>query len=212
MNSVVLLSGGIDSAVALAEALRRGRPVVSLFVDYGQRARTRENRAARGVAASLGVDVRRTVRIDLGGSVSSALLDGGPITPETSIVPARNAVLLSLAAAVAVTHCCRDVVIGCSAEDAETYPDCRVPFLHSMQRAARLATGHLTDRMLRVHAPLVTMRKRQIVEFGRELGAWDAIGQTWSCYGHGPKACQACPSCHERQAAFASMGVVDPAR
>ena len=207
MSSVVLLSGGIDSAVALADARRRGRPLVGLFVDYGQRAARLERKAARAVGTALGVDMRRAISVDIGDSISSALLGQGPITPETSVLPARNAVLLSLAAGVAVTYGCRELVIGCSQEDQEVYRDCRPGFLEDMARALRLASG----ATVHVTAPLVTMRKRQIIQFARDLGAFDALAHTWSCYTHGPLPCGACPSCHERQAAFASLGVDDPA-
>lgn len=229
---MVLLSGGLDSAVALAWARRQDFDCATLTVDYGQRHRI-ELESARRVAASLGVapDRQRVIRMDLraiGGSAltddisvpkgreESRMGDGVPIT----YVPARNMILLSAAIGFAETltragdlH----LVIGVNALDYSGYPDCREGFIRAFERAAALGTrAGVSGRAVRMHTPLVEMTKAQIVTLGASLGVDFSL--THSCYdpvigADGEAlACSGCDSCVIRRRGFEEAGVPDPTR
>jgi 7-cyano-7-deazaguanine synthase len=224
--AVVLLSGGIDSATAMAVARSEGFDVAALSVDYGQRHRG-ELEAAGAVARALGAVEHKVVRVDLRAFGGSALTDEAVAVPKDSpdagragapvpvtYVPARNLVLLSIAAAWAETLGSADVYIGANAVDYSGYPDCREPFLRAFETAATLGTRAGTEggRPLRVHAPLVTLTKAQIIQLGTRLGV--DYGLTRSCYDPTPEglACGRCDSCLIRARGFREAGVADPTR
>lgn len=196
MRSVVLLSGGLDSAVALALA---DDPVEALTVDYGQRHR-REIEAARALAAHYGVPWRPiTLDPTLFEGTTSALVGNTPVPeghadePDATYVPARNTVLLSLAAARAEVLGAGSVIIGANADDAAAYPDCRAAYLQSFRDVLLEGTlGHVW-----IQAPLLAMGKREILLHARRLDV--PVDLTWSCYeGLDSGPCGRCGACQAR--------------
>jgi 7-cyano-7-deazaguanine synthase len=216
---VVLLSGGLDSATALAIARAQGFVCHALSVDYGQR-HAIELKAAQRVASSLGAAEHRTMRVDLGGIGGSALTDlaiAVPETPTTGIpvtyVPARNTIMLSLALAWAEVLQARDIFIGVNVLDSSGYPDCRPQFIEAFEALARLATrAGVEGAPCRIHAPLIRLSKAQIIEEGLRLGV--DYASTVSCYqaDAAGRACGRCDSCRLRAAGFSAAGVPDPTR
>lgn len=225
---MVLLSGGLDSAVALAAARRDGLACHALTVDYGQRHRA-ELAAARRIARALGAAEHRVVMLDLraiGGSALTADIDvpkdreqgtgdRGQERSEVPVtyVPARNTVFLSLAAGYAEVVGADSIVIGVNAVDYSGYPDCRPEFIAAMERALTLGTraGDQGDP-IRIDAPLARMSKAQIIRLGASLGLDFAL--THSCYDPdaGGAACGHCDSCLIRRRGFEEAGVPDPTR
>jgi len=222
-RAVVLLSGGLDSAVTLAFARSSGFETYALSVDYGQR-HGRELRSAGLVSAHLGAAGHRTVALDLraiGGSAltaeaqvpkgrtAAAMAQAIPAT----YVPARNTILLGLALGFAETLGAFDLFIGANALDYAGYPDCRPEFLQAFEALANVATKASVENLtrLRVHAPLIQMTKAQIVREGLRLGVDFSL--TWSCYDPTPAGtpCGRCDACVLRQAGFAEAGVPDSA-
>jgi 7-cyano-7-deazaguanine synthase len=213
----VLLSGGLDSATALAIALARGETCYTLAFDYGQRHRA-ELYAARRVSAALGAAAHREMRLPIGELGGSALTDksiavpehGGPGIPVT-YVPARNTVFLSLALACAEVLDADKIVIGVNAIDYSGYPDCRPEYIAAFQELARLATKRgVEGGTLTIDAPLVKFSKAEIIAHGRALGVDYSL--TVSCYqaDDDGRACGRCDSCRLRREGFAAAGVEDP--
>lgn len=215
--AVVLVSGGLDSMIAAALARETGFGVLALSVDYNQRHRV-ELAAARRVAAALGADRHIVLPIDLAAFGGSALTDdiavpkdgvqpGIPVT----YVAARNTIFLSLALGWAEAAGARDLFIGVNALDYSGYPDCRPEFIAGFERLAELATkAGVEGSAFRVHAPLQTMTKADIVREGTRLGL--DMGISWSCYDPTSEAlhCGLCDSCRLRHKGFAEAGVADP--
>lgn len=223
-RAVVLLSGGLDSATALAEAKAAGFEAYALTIHYGQRHAV-ELEAARRVAQSAGVARHLELEIDLralGGSALTDDLDVPKDRPDEAIahgipityVPARNTVFLSLALAWAETLTAFDIFIGVNCIDYSGYPDCRPEFLKAFQSLADLATraGVEGEGRYRIHAPLLTLDKPQIIRRGLELGVDYSL--THSCYGPTPEglSCGRCDSCRIRRSAFVRLGMADPIR
>lgn len=222
--AVVLLSGGLDSATALAIACDRGFCCHALSIDYGQRHRCELNSAVR-VASSGGAATHRTVQIDLraeGGFGRSALTDridvpkdrpDGDDIPVT-YVPARNTIFLSIALACAEVIGAFDIFIGVNAVDYSGYPDCRPAFVAAFEKLANLATGAgiQGSGQFVIHAPLIELTKEQIIRTGLALGVDYSL--THSCYDPADDgaACGRCDSCRIRLAGFAAADVSDPAR
>lgn len=217
-NAVVLLSGGMDSAVALAVAREQGLACHALSVSYGQR-HTSELDAAARVAKALGAVSHKVVNIDLrsiGGSALTADIDV-PETPQAGIpvtyVPARNTIMLSIALGLAEVLDARHIFCGVNAVDYSGYPDCRPEFIAAFQALANLATkAGVEGRKLAVQAPLVSMTKAQIVETGLRLGVDFSL--TVSCYqaDSNGAACGRCDACRLRAEGFRAAGVPDPTR
>jgi 7-cyano-7-deazaguanine synthase len=220
-KAVVLLSGGIDSATALAVAKSQGYACYALSVDYGQRHRF-ELSAAEKIAAALGVKGHRIVRIDLsafGGSAltgSIAVPKSRPERKRSSVipptyVPARNTVLLALAVAWAEVLRASHIFIGVNAVDYSGYPDCRPEFIRSFQGTANLGTkAGIEGKPFQIHAPLIRMTKADIIGKGKALGV--PFEWTHSCYDPDlrGRACGACDSCLIRKKGFAEAGLADP--
>lgn len=218
-GSVVLLSGGVDSATCLAIASRSSPPVHALTVGYGQR-HLRELRAARAVARRFGVARHLVLDLPLAPLLDSALTrphrrlpasEPRPGTIPSTYVPARNTILLALALGYAESHRLGSIYLGANAVDYSGYPDCRGPYLRSFERTARLATkaGVLGRRTIRIRAPLLRLSKAEIVQLGTRLGVpW---AQTWSCYAGGRVPCGRCASCRIRSRGFRDAGIRDPA-
>lgn len=217
-KAVVLLSGGMDSAVALAIARDRGLACHALSVRYGQR-HSAELDAAANVAKALGAVEHKTVSVDLrsiGGSALTADIDV-PESPQSGVpvtyVPARNTIMLSIALGWAEVLDARHIFCGVNAVDYSGYPDCRPEFVAAFQALANLATkAGVEGRALAVQAPLVSMTKAQIVETGLVLGVDFAL--TVSCYqaDNNGAACGRCDACRLRAEGFRAAGVPDPTR
>lgn len=216
--AVVLLSGGLDSATVLAEALERGFKCHALAVDYGQRHRAELAAAAR-VADALGSVSHRVVAVDLRAIGGSALTDdievpeaGGEGIPAT-YVPARNTLMLSLALGHAEVLGASDLFIGVNAVDYSGYPDCRPQFIAAFEALCNVATRAGTEgRRFRLHAPLIHLTKAEIIRRGSELGVDYSL--TVSCYRADPsgRACGRCDSCVLRRRGFEAAGLPDPTR
>lgn len=219
MRSVVLLSGGLDSATALAIARARGDECYTLAFDYGQRHRA-ELDAARRVSKALGAAAHRELTLPIGELGGSALTDRSIAVPEqptagipVTYVPARNTVFLSLALAWAEVLDAGRIVIGVNAVDYSGYPDCRPEFIAAFERLARLATKRgVEGGEIAIDAPLVTLSKADIVRRGTELGVDYAL--TVSCYQADDqgRACGRCDSCRLRREGFAAAHLPDPTR
>ena len=219
-DAVVLLSGGLDSYTAAALARRDGFRLFALTVSYGQR-HARELAAARAVASSLGVERHIELDVDLSAFGGSSLTGSSPVPKDRAIipdeipstyVPARNTIFLSLALGWAEVLGAHDIVIGVNALDYSGYPDCRPEFVAAFERLATLATAEgVKGRPFRIHAPLQSMTKADIVRAGAALGL--DYGLTHSCYdpGAGGEPCRRCDSCLLRAAGFAAAGMDDPA-
>ncbi|HST44071.1 MAG TPA: 7-cyano-7-deazaguanine synthase QueC [Luteimonas sp.] len=216
--AVVLVSGGMDSAVVLAIAREQGFAAHALSVAYGQR-HTSELEAAARVSAALGATRHKTVAVDLrsiGGSALTADIDvpepGGEGIPST-YVPARNTIMLSVALGWAEVLGAADLFCGVNAVDFSGYPDCRPEFIDAFQVLANVATrAGVEGAGMRVHAPLLHMGKGAIVLEGMRLGV--DFAQTVSCYRADAdgRACRHCDACALRAAGFADAGVADPTR
>jgi 7-cyano-7-deazaguanine synthase len=218
--AIILLSGGLDSATALAIARADGFEPLALSFRYGQRHEI-ELEAAQNVAAAAGVREQRVIEIDLrvlGGSALTADIavpkDREERAGEIPItyVPARNTIFLAYALAFAEVRGAQDVYIGVNAVDYSGYPDCRPEYVAAFEKLAALATrAGVEGRPVRVHAPLMHLTKVEIIRRGLELGV--DYGLTRSCYDPDAagRACGHCDSCRLRLAAFAQLGRSDPA-
>jgi 7-cyano-7-deazaguanine synthase len=221
--AVVLLSGGLDSATALAVARRDGFTCRCLTVAYGQR-HAAELEAAARVAAALGAAEHRQLYLDLRAFGGSALTAEIPV-PEgrseaemaagipVTYVPARNTIFLALALAYAEVTGSFDIFIGVNQLDYSGYPDCRGEFIRAFEGLANLATkAGVEGGRFRVHAPLIDLTKAEIIRLGVSLGVDYAL--THSCYqpAAGGLACGRCDSCRLRRAGFETAGVPDPTR
>jgi 7-cyano-7-deazaguanine synthase len=217
-GSVVLLSGGMDSATCLALARREEQPIHALTVIYGQR-HTREVTAARQLAREAKVRRHVVLTIPSGPFRDSSLTDPTRSIPRSTLgrkgipstyVPARNTVLLALALAYAESHRLRSIYIGVNAIDYSGYPDCRPEFLRAFAKAARLGTKIGTEggTPIEVRAPLLRLGKVGIVRLGQQLGVpWEL---TWSCYRGGLVPCGRCDSCRLRARGFSAAQLPDP--
>jgi len=221
-RAVILLSGGLDSATVLAVAKSEGYERYALSFSYGQR-HAWELEAAKRVAASIGVAEHRITNIDLrafGGSALTAdiavpkgratdeMAHGIPIT----YVPARNTIFLAFALAWAEVLGASDIFLGVNALDYSGYPDCRPEFIAAFEKMANLATKACVDGRLalKIHTPLITLTKAEIIRLGRELGVDYSL--TSSCYdpSAGGAPCGLCDSCLLREKGFRENGIEDP--
>ena len=222
-KAVVLLSGGLDSTTALAEAKAAGFVPYALTVLYGQRHAV-ERDAARAVGHALGVARHLELSVDLAVFGGSALVGDGDVPKDrpaeargqgipATYVPARNTVLLSLALAWAEALGSFDIFVGVNCVDYSGYPDCRPEYLRAFEMMANLATkvGVEGSGRFKIHAPLITLSKEAIILRGRELGV--NYGLTHSCYDPSADglACGRCDACAIRLAAFEKLGLEDPA-
>jgi len=221
-RAVVLLSGGLDSATALAVARDAGYDCYALSFDYGQRHRF-ELSAAERIATKLEITQHVILKLDLTVWGGSALTSSQPVPKDrdeaslsvdipVTYVPARNTVFLSLALAWAEVLGAFDLFIGVNAVDYSGYPDCRPEFIEQFERLANLATkAGVEGNPFRVHTPLLRLTKAEIIRKGLDLGV--DYSCTLSCYDpHSDGSpCGRCDACRLRQKGFQEAGVHDPA-
>jgi 7-cyano-7-deazaguanine synthase len=216
MKAVVLLSGGLDSTTCAYHAKEEGDDLVALTVDYGQR-HDKEIAAAWGIAKRLGIP-HKVLWMPLAAIGGSSLTD--PLIPvghegvapdivPLTYVPARNTILLALAAGLAEVVGAGRIWIGINAVDYSNYPDCRPEFIGSMKNTLRFGTkAGLEGHAIGIATPLLLMSKAEIISHG--LGLDVPYEETWSCYEGGEEPCHTCDSCRIREAAFASLHLEDP--
>jgi 7-cyano-7-deazaguanine synthase len=224
-KAIVLLSGGLDSSTVLYGATSQGLDCYALSFDYGQRHRP-EMDAATAIAQSAAVKEHQVVTFNLGQWGGSALTDTrldlpagrSPSAMSADIpityVPARNTIFLSFALSYAEAIGAGYIYIGVNQLDYSGYPDCRPDFIVAVQEAFRLGTRQGREGVpIEIVAPLLNLRKTDIIQMGNDLGVpW---AKTWSCYSDGggitpPVACGVCDSCQLRLAAFAELDLEDP--
>ncbi|MGN6706873.1 MAG: 7-cyano-7-deazaguanine synthase QueC [Rhodanobacter sp.] len=219
-KAVVLVSGGMDSAVTIAIAREQGYQVHALSVAYGQRHRS-ELAASDRVASMLGAVEHKTVAVDLRSIGGSALtadievpLDAGDSSEiPVTYVPARNTIMLSIALGWAEVLGSSDIWCGVNAVDYSGYPDCRPAFVAAFEALANVATkAGVEGKGIRVHAPLMHMSKADIAREGRRLGV--DFSATVSCYRADDegRACGHCDACRLRAQGFREAGMADPTR
>ncbi len=218
-KAVVLVSGGLDSAVTLYAAKRDGYECHCLAFDYGQRHRV-ELEMAKKIAASAGSNLE-IVKLSLpwGGS---SLLDTNDSIPTlrspaaiknsgipSTYVPARNTIFLSIAASYAEAIDASAIFIGAHSEDSSGYPDCRKNYLESFDRVLKTGTKRGLEGRLVLKFPLIGMGKRDIISLGVSMGV--PFQYTWSCYAGGDRPCGECDSCILRGKGFKEAWIEDPA-
>ncbi len=219
MKAVILLSGGLDSATALAMAKDQGYECYALSFNYGQRHATELN-AATKVASAFNVVEHKTIELDLTQIGGSALTDNNIDIPESptdgipvTYVPARNTIFLSYALAWAEVLDINNIFIGVNAVDYSGYPDCRPAYIKAFENMANLATkAGVEGTKLTIHTPLIDLSKAEIIQQGNKLDVDYAL--TISCYQvnkHG-QACGVCDSCRFRKEGFENAGIPDPTR
>jgi 7-cyano-7-deazaguanine synthase len=215
-KAVVLLSGGLDSAVTLAIALNEGMDVTAISIRYGQR-HTKELDSADAVCRHYGIE-NRTIDIDLS-SFRSSLTDKRMTVPSnrkgkleeeipSTYVPARNIIFLSIAAGVAESIDAEAIYIGANAVDFSGYPDCKPEFFSSFREMLAVGTKAGTEgKAIDIRTPILELSKADIVRKGKELKA--PLHLTWSCYEGGDEACGNCDSCSLRLKGFREAGFKD---
>lgn len=216
MKIITLLSGGLDSATLLYHLLNCRHEVITLSVRYGQR-HSREMSAARKIATRVGIEHHQINLSSFGALVRSALttpeieVPQGDYTPETlkiTIVPNRNALLLSAAFGLAFSQKAFAVAYASHSGDHALYPDCRPEFNYAFEKAMKLAW--FPDKEVKLMAPFATLTKTQIVWLGVSLNV--PFELTYSCYVGGEKHCGQCSTCRERKKAFVEAGIDDPTK
>lgn len=215
-RAVVLVSGGMDSATAVADAVDRGYEPYFLHTSYGQNTEAKEYECAQQLSADFGgTDFLHVETAHLTQIGSSSLTDDelevADVDDETdeiptSYVPFRNANLLAMAVSYAEANDCSAVFIGAHSEDFAGYPDCRPEFFEAFERVVDVGTKPETS--ISIEAPFVEWTKTEIAAHGLELDV--PFEHTWSCYRDEEPACGTCDSCSFRLEAFQRIGVADP--
>lgn len=213
-RAVVLLSGGMDSAVCAALATRDFE-TAALHISYGQRTQDREQQSFLGICEVLRIRERLIVRNEalraIGGS---ALTDPNIAVPQShtlgqdipvTYVPFRNAHFLSVAVSWAEVIGAERIFIGAVEQDSSGYPDCRPAYYEAFNQVIKEGTK---EGKIEIATPLIRLRKAEIIRLGLELGA--PFRLTWSCYSREDQACGACDSCVLRLRAFREAGAQDP--
>lgn len=224
-TAVILLSGGLDSATVLALAKKQNYLCYALSFDYGQRHAV-ELKTARRIAKHVGVEKHLIFPLRLDSIGGSALTDPTIEVPVASqhsekteddipptYVPARNLIFLSIALAWAETLSIHNIFIGVNAIDYSGYPDCRPTFINAFEEIAKSATrSGIRQHEFRIHAPLISMSKSEIIKCGIELGLDYSL--TVSCYRADAqgRACGTCDACRFRQQGFREIAITDPTR
>lgn len=217
-KAIVLLSGGMDSCVTTAHAIKDGHTVYALHVNYGQRTQARELKAFHDICDHYAIEHRLVVDIShlaaIGGSsltdrkmeVPSSEQRTANSTVPNTYVPFRNANILAIATSWAEVVEAKHLYIGAVEEDSSGYPDCRDVFFRAFEEVIR--TGTKPDTAITIETPLIHLSKGQIVRSGIELQA--PLHLSWSCYSNEDLACGVCDSCALRLKGFAEAGAEDP--
>lgn len=215
MKTVLLCSGGMDSAVLLWHLRNEGRELLAMGVHYGQR-HEKEIEAARSLCSSVSVEFRvadlRGIASFLSGSALTSAdveVPSGHYTDESmkqTIVPNRNMIMISVATAWALSSGADSVAYAAHAGDHVIYPDCRPQFVEALAGAIQLSDW----KPIRLEAPFVHLSKSDICRRGGELGV--PFDRTWSCYRGGNEHCGTCGTCVERKEAFLLADMIDPTR
>ncbi|BCG48852.1 7-cyano-7-deazaguanine synthase [Citrifermentans bremense] len=218
-KAVILYSGGLDSTTCLAIAKEQGFAPYALSFSYGQR-HQQELEVAKRNARPMGAVDHLLVEFDLRKMGGSALTSDIEVPKEgvgeeipVTYVPARNTIFLSFALGWAETLDCFDIFIGVNALDYSGYPDCRPEFIAAYETMANLATkAGVEGRRLKIHTPLISLTKAEIIQKGLSLGV--DYSRTHSCYdpAEDGAACGRCDSCRLRLKGFAEAGMTDPVR
>ncbi|MDA3843319.1 MAG: 7-cyano-7-deazaguanine synthase QueC [Candidatus Kapabacteria bacterium] len=215
-TAVVLLSGGMDSSLCIAEAIEAGFTPATMHLNYGQKTETRELKSFHDISDYYGIEKRLVSDVSyltqIGGSsltddavdIEKADLDSKEIP--SSYVPFRNGNILAIAAAWAEIIGAEALYIGAVEADSSGYPDCRRSFFDAFEEAVNLGTKPETN--LKIITPIINLSKAEIVKRGTGLKL--PFELTWSCYSDSEKACGVCDSCALRLRGFSEAGVVDP--
>ncbi len=213
-RAIVLLSGGMDSSVCAALAVR-DYDAAAVHVSYGQRTQERERQSFLAICQRLKIHDRLMVRNEAFRAIGgSALTDESIAVPDAedigrdipvTYVPFRNAHFLAVAVSWAEVLGAEKVYIGAVEPDSSGYPDCRPAYYKAFNEVVKTGTR---DGRIEILTPLIAMRKAEIVRLGLELGA--PFDLTWSCYSREDEACVVCDSCVLRLRAFDAAGVRDP--
>ncbi len=218
-DAVVLFSSGIDSTTALYWALEKFDKVHTLSFSYSQK-HSVEVEMAKIMTKRLGVEAS-FIEIPFRSLIKSALIDDGPEIPDSmasakneegiphTYVPFRNGIFISFAAAYAESRGITDIITGFNLIDTPDYPDTTGSFVEAMENAVNSGTSaSVTGRKFKIHAPLIGLTKKEIIEMGLKLNA----DYSWSvtCYRGEEMPCLACPSCDSRNGAFKALGMEDP--
>lgn len=215
--ALVVFSGGQDSTTCLHWALRVFSRVETLFFDYGQR-HLRERESAEAIARKLGLSLR-VFRLDFFAEMGgNALIDSGATIADAAeghlpntFVPGRNLLFLAQASAYAAMRGIADVVAGMCQTDYSGYPDCREASLRPLEEAMHQGLGHADEgRRFRLHLPLMHLTKAQSVRLAQQVGAFDSLGMSHTCYAGANPPCGVCPACRLRARGFAEAGLADP--
>jgi 7-cyano-7-deazaguanine synthase len=213
-KAIILLSGGLDSATAAAQAIADGYEVLAISFRYGQR-HERELLAARQVAAALNIREHFIVDVNLAQWGGSALTDTNIAVPTDGVqadeipityVPGRNTVFIAIALSLAESKEAEAIYLGINAVDYSGYPDCRPEYLEAFQKLAALSSKvGIEGHAIKLIAPLVMDSKVDIVRRAKRLGV--PIDLTWSCYQGGEVPCGVCDSCRIRDKAILEASI-----
>ncbi len=214
-RAVVIVSGGMDSAVALAIAKSQGYELITLHFNYNQRTQKKELECFYKLSKALNATNSYVIDLPFFEQIGASALtdhsidvptigiqDGVPVT----YVPFRNGIFLSIASAIAEKEKAKAIYIGVVEEDSSGYPDCRESYIKAMQKAINLGTKD--DTNIEIKMPLVHMKKSQIIKKALEFKV--PLEFTWSCYKNEDVACGVCDSCRLRLNGFSEAGLKDP--
>lgn len=216
MKAIILLSGGLDSATAAAQAISEGYEAIALSFRYGQR-HDRELQSAQKLVAHFGIREHFVIDVNLAQWGGSALTDSALDVPTEGVkadeipityVPGRNTVFIAIALSLAEAKSADAIYLGINAVDYSGYPDCRPEYLQAFQHLATLSSkAGLEGKAPQLIAPLVMDSKVDIVHRALKLGV--PIDLTWSCYQGGEEPCGVCDSCRIRDRALIEAGRPD---
>ena len=219
-KAVVVLSGGMDSAVCTAYAKNKGYELYLMHLNYGQLTEKREEKAFNELADLYSAKDRLVLDVDFFKTIGgSSLIGDGEIPVDSSenemknrgvgelpstYVPFRNGIIISLAVAWAEKLNAQKVFIGAIEADSSGYPDCREGFYGYLNKALQIGTKNGVE----IETPLMELSKSDVVKLGQELGV--PFELTWSCYQNEEKPCGKCESCILRAKGFKEAGIIDP--